>query len=81
MRVSRVSVEEPDRDCAYASALIQWLARLFCVSLEFLLFTSSLALNRAHAQYPAEFNNATGFFYSIIICSVINKLTLQKKNE
>lgn len=26
-------------------------------------------------RYPAAFNNATGFFYTIIICSVINTLT------
>lgn len=29
-------------------------------------------------RYPAESNNATGFFYMIIICSVINTLTPER---
>lgn len=32
-------------------------------------------------RYPAEPNNATGFFYMIIICSVINTLTPERMNR
>lgn len=57
-----------------------WMRVCVFVSLKFLLlFASSLALNRLLAQSPAEPNNATGFFYSIIICSVINKLTPKER--
>lgn len=32
-------------------------------------------------RYPAASNNATGFFYTIIICSVINTLSLKTRKE
>lgn len=44
-----------------------------CVIVVVCACASSLTLRSF--RYPAEFDNATGFFHPIIICSVINTLT------